>query len=95
MSEMTERSKRGSLDHDGLGSVEYEVDEIEYRPLYTSIRIKLRPPPAKESKNWLAALTDTILDNYSKGVNKMIEKVQEMEQEFVSMEENSNLKVYY
>ena len=43
----------------------------------------------------LAALTDTILYNYSKGVNKMIEKVQEMEQEFVSMDENSNLKVYY
>ena len=47
LSEMNERSKRGSLDHDGLGSVEYEVDDIEYRPLYTSIRIKLRPPPAK------------------------------------------------
>ena len=50
---------------------------------------------SKESKTWLAALTDTILDNYSKGVNKMIEKVQEMEQEFATMEENSNLKVYY
>ena len=47
LSEMTERSKRGSLDHDGLGSVEYEVDEVESLPLYTSIRIKLRPPPVK------------------------------------------------
>mgnify|MGYP001314693420 CR=1 FL=1 len=50
---------------------------------------------AQESKSWLATLTNTILDNYSQGVNKMIEKVQEMEQEFVTMEENSNLKVYY
>ncbi len=40
-------------------------------------------------------LTNTIIDNYNQGVNKMIEKVQEMEQEFVSMEENGNLKVYY
>ena len=40
-------------------------------------------------------LTNTFLDNYSQGVNKMIEKVQEMEQELVSMEENANLKVYY
>ena len=50
---------------------------------------------AQETKSWLATLTNTILDNYSQGVNKMIEKVQEMEQEFVTMEENSNLKVYY
>ena len=50
---------------------------------------------SQESKSWLATLTNTILDNYSQGVNKMIEKVQEIEQEFVTMEENSNLKVYY
>ena len=47
LSEMTDKSKRGSLDNDGLGSVEYEVEEVGHRPLYTSIRIKLRPPPAK------------------------------------------------
>ena len=47
LSEMSERSKLRKLDQDGLGSVEYDLVEVEYLPLYTSIKISLRPPPVK------------------------------------------------
>ena len=40
LTEVNEMSKRRKLENDGVTSV-------EYRPLYTSIKIRLRPPPTK------------------------------------------------
>ena len=47
LTEVNEMSKRRKLENDGVTSVEYQLIDVEYRPLYTSIKIKLRPPPTK------------------------------------------------
>ena len=47
LAEMAERSRTRKLDGDGVRSVEYEMESVEYLALYTSIKIRLRPPPVK------------------------------------------------
>ncbi len=57
LSEMSERSKKRKLDQDGVSSVEYELEEVEYLPLHTSIKISLRPPPVKVNSKSFRSLS--------------------------------------
>ena len=56
LAEMAERSRSRQLDGDGVHTVEYELESVEYLALYTSIKIRLRPPTVKVNRgfygNW-------------------------------------------
>ena len=52
LAEMAERSRSRQLEGDGVRTVEYELESVEYLALYTSIKIRLRPPLVKVNRHF-------------------------------------------